>query len=59
MTDHTCTCPPDRTDHLPPCGKVCIHKRPDGYYCDCGHSEDCCKAERLRRAALEAERRKL
>jgi len=39
-----CDCPEKRTDGLLPCGKGMGYKRPDGYYCDCGHDVDCCKA---------------
>lgn len=39
---NTCICPLKRTDGLPPCGKAVGHKRPDGWYCDCGHEVECC-----------------
>ena len=38
-----CKCPIERTDGLPPCGKSIGHKRPDGWYCDCGHEVTCCR----------------
>lgn len=37
-----CDCPEERTGGLPPCGKAEGHKRPDGWYCDCGHEVECC-----------------
>jgi len=36
-----CKCPTPRTDGLPPCETFKGHKRPDGYYCDCGHAVGC------------------
>ena len=50
-----CNCPEKKTDGLPPCGKAIGHKRPDGWYCDCGHEVDCC-AETVRQGSREASR---
>lgn len=36
-----CACPVSRTDGGPSCDKYVGHKRPDGFYCDCGHEPWC------------------
>lgn len=48
MIEFKCDCPESRTDGLPPCGHGMHLKRPDGYYCICGHETACCAAFKVK-----------
>ncbi len=55
----SCDCPEERTDNLPPCGQGLLFKRPDGYYCLCGHDTNCCKKYKIQDAFNKKYGRKL